>query len=724
MKKMSVTIFAAITLSVGIIHAADTVPFKTGTITLESLLDEMVDRDSQARSPEIRWKSLQASSYNRESVARDKPGWFADSDGISCIRTEEINGKTEWVIMEHDGPGCITKMWTPFFYYSFGDLVGPNIRIYLDGSDTPVVDEGFIELLTRNEWPKSYGKPPQQRNSFQVPSPFSDFTARAGNLYLPVPFAKSCKITLTSKAFYNIINYRGYPEGTAVESFTMERYRAALKKTEATAQELLNSAEPNGASRTVNGIIEPSGNLRMKLEGGGAIRKLEIQLDPQQIEADPSLLRSTVVTMTFDNEQTVWCPLGDFFGSANKLNLFNTWTRTVTADGKMLCRWMMPYREGALVELRNLGKQAHRASLSAVVDSWKWDPRSMYFHASWRSDDIQPGNILSDWNFIDIQGEGVLIGDQWTVLSPSNGWWGEGDEKIYVDVAWDQKFPTHFGTGTEDYYGWAGGRTPTKQDVFSTPFLANISVGSTSADNPRGFNICTRQRALDAIPFAERLRFDMEASPGTGIRKATDALGYSAVIWWYARPGATPNPKPLPVEAAKPIVTFEDLVQSVGQAVAATAPAKKIKGALEFENLSPSAKSPGLSAGSQRPSQAFNPDEVWSNGKHFFVAGRKVGDFVEFRFTERFKPVVLELYLTKSYDFGIVELSVNGKKMPEKIDLYAPEPVVTEPLRIGPVEPVDNAVTLRVELVGRNPLARGNGSYMGLDCVVLKDLDE
>ncbi len=68
---------------------------------------------------------------------------------------------------------------------------------------------------------------PKQENAFQVPSPFAGHIARAGNLFLPIPFARGCKVTLSSKAFYNIVNYRGYPKGTPVETFTMAAYRAA-----------------------------------------------------------------------------------------------------------------------------------------------------------------------------------------------------------------------------------------------------------------------------------------------------------------------------------------------------------------------------------------------------------------------------------------------------------------------------------------------------------------
>jgi len=184
----------------------------------------------------------------------------------------------------------------------------------------------------------------------------------------------------------------------------------------------------------------------------------------------------------------------------------------------------------------------------------------MYFCANWRPDEIVPGTPFQDWNFIDIAGQGVYVGDAWTVLNIEDGWWGEGDEKIYVDDAWEQGFPTHFGTGTEDYYGWAGGVNPTRADEFDEPFIANVRVGGLGqARLTRGYNICTRTRSLDAIPFTRRLRFDMEASFGTQMRQPWDLLGYSAVTFWYARPGAICNRGPQPQKAAKPIVSMPQL---------------------------------------------------------------------------------------------------------------------------------------------------------------------
>ena len=63
-------------------------------VNLTTLLNEMVDREQITRFPESGYQCLQACSYNRESVSPDKPGWFADSDGINFIRIEENSGQT------------------------------------------------------------------------------------------------------------------------------------------------------------------------------------------------------------------------------------------------------------------------------------------------------------------------------------------------------------------------------------------------------------------------------------------------------------------------------------------------------------------------------------------------------------------------------------------------------------------------------------------------------
>jgi alpha-L-fucosidase 2 len=514
-------------------------------VTLPSLLAEMTDRDAVARYPQPEYRCLQASSYNRASTNRNQPdqtvtGWFADSDGLGFIRTEVIAGRQEWVIMEHEGPGCLTKLWTPYFYYGFDDLKGPNIRIYLDGQAEPVLDESLIELVT--------GK-----GSFRPP--FSSQTTRAGDSYLPIPFAKSCKVTMAKKPFYYIINYRAYPEGTRAESFTRARYETAARVREKAAEALTELPDTSKGAVRNSALLQAGGELAIPLRPGPrAVRQFTVRL-PGAV-TNSAALRSTVIAMTFDEEETSWCPIGDFFCSADALHQLRTWQRTTDEDGTMVCRWVMPYREKAELRVLNLGDKPVELALQIDLARWRWDERSLHFHANWRPDDVVPGTPFQDWNYIDIRGKGVFVGDAWTVLNIQGSWWGEGDEKIYVDDAWDRGFPTHFGTGTEDYYGWAGGEVPTRKDEFSVPFLANVRVGGLDGFTT-GFNICTRTRSLDAIPFRERIVFDMESSFGTDIRNPWNLLGYSAVTFWYARPGATHNRPALPAVAARPIMSLE-----------------------------------------------------------------------------------------------------------------------------------------------------------------------
>jgi hypothetical protein len=516
-------------------------------ISLKALLREMTDPAAVAQFPEPAYRCLQASSYNRASTNRNQPnqdttGWFADSDGVGFIRVETNHARREWVLMEHEGPGCITRMWTPFFYYDFNNRVGPNVRIYLDGSAKPVIDEPLIALV---------------RGEGTFRPPLAVATARAGDSYVPIPFGRSCKITMTAKSFYFLINYRAYWQGTKVETFALDGYRAATEELNRAGRELASRPDPNRGALQRTAELRPGRLLDLKLPAGGnAVRQFAVRL-PGAVTNTASL-RSTVLAMTFDGEETVWCPVGDFFCSADSLHPLRTWQRDVAVDGTMVGRWVMPYRKGGALRLLNLGSQTVTAQLRAEVAPWRWDARSMHFHANWRPDEMVPGTPFRDWNFIDAHGQGVYVGDAWTVLNIQGSWWGEGDEKIYVDEAWDNGFPTHFGTGSEDYYGWAGGEVPTRKDEFSVPFLSNARVGGLDGYTT-GYNICTRTRSLDAIPFTQRLVFDMESSFGTDLRNPWNLLGYSATTFWYARPGATHNRPPQPALAAKPIYSVGDL---------------------------------------------------------------------------------------------------------------------------------------------------------------------
>lgn len=655
-------------------------------VTIASVLKEMVDRDKISQFPESNYKTLQASTYNRESVSPNLPGWFADGDGLGFIRTEVINGKTEWVIMEDHGPGCIAKIWAVCFYYGLDNVTGANIKIYLDGNKEPVINTNFFNLVQGKDF---------------IESPFGETSTRAGNLYFPIPYAKSCKITMDNKAFYNIINYRKYPKGTAVETFTMEQFNNTKALRSSVGKELVRPTNATGNAIEKTQTIAAGNTLTIDLpKGNNAVKQLEITIKNK--ENIPNLLRSVVLTANFDKEQTIWTPVGDFFNNVGKQQPYIMWEREVSKQGNMICRWVMPYQKEGTISLKNLANTSAEVSIKVITAPTAWKKNSMYFHATWRMDEPYPTFPLFDWNLIEAQGKGVIVGDEFTALNPSEGWWGEGDEKIYVDDDFKRNFPSHFGTGTEDYYGWAGGVVPTPKDEFSKPFLGNIIVGE---QNAMGYNVCSRTRVLDAIPFEKRIKFDMEASCGT--RSSWFFLQYTQTTFWYAIPGVKHNRLPLPEMAAKTLPTLQELKSKVESAK------KKqyvVDGAVEAELYKVSSKSNNII-------ENLEEFSIWgeiSNGKMLNLWFEKADDYAEFKITEQFEKSKLQMCTTVGPTCGAFDIYVNGiKKATQNFNTHH-SGMVTPLIQLGECEPVDNAFTIRLVYTGKPTNAEGNRKQYGL----------
>ena len=656
-------------------------------LKLGDFLDELTDKTRLAQFPEPFYQSLQASSYNRESIKRNQSGWFADSDGIGFIRTEQIGNHKEWVVMEHNGPGVITKMWAPYFYLGgLDDLEGPDIHIYLDGSSIPVISENYFKLITG-------------RGSF--PSPLAQQTARAGNSYFPIPYAKSCKITFTQKPFYHIINYRAYSPKVKIESFTRYTLESYRSKINSISSVLNNLPKQSIVTKSKSDqTLMPAESMILEVKGTQAINNFEIKLDPKQIQKKPELLRNLVLKADFDSQNTIWVPLGDFFCSANAINPMKTWTRIVESSGYFQSSWIMPFKTDAKLSILNLGKTPVKIEYFKLsTQQWKWNDQSMYFYTTWRPDELVQGSNFSDWNFLEVKGKGVLVGDAWTVLNPDFGWWGEGDEKIYVDKDWENLFPSHFGTGTEDYYGWAGGENPSKDDIFSQPFLANVVVGSATPKrrDVRGFNICTRIRSLDAIPFNNHLVFDMEASPGVDIRNPWDYLGYSSVVFWYGATQASHNRPPQQNKAQAPIMTLTEIdalknkIKSDNGSFAGAIEVQSLKSSISHDNIQMSVID----------SQDSNISKYYNNGNYQLINCSEEEGWVEYLISEQFTPAHIKIQFIDNKTTGWVQCIINGQKAGDKIVFDQGKQKTATTLDLGTHKPISNEFRLRV-LMGKD----------------------
>lgn len=497
-------------------------------ISITSLLREMTDREVLTRFPNPMYKLHQASSWDRTQTSpKDTSTWFGNKDYNNFIREERVQGRTEYVIMEANGPGAITRWWIP----QAADMRSTTLRIYLDGKTDPVIEEPYLDFMNGSsfvKWPFAFTSSDEKDAKQQYSMPVGHHKQMGADMYFPIPFAKNCKVTLDGwKPFYYAINYRLYDSETKVISFSKEKCESSTDFISATSAILLAQPVPANDTLSLTQRLEPGGTLELDLpQGGGkAIRSIQLHIHAKE---NKQKNRAAVLQLVFDGEQTVWSPVSEFFGGGVYAKPVKNYDIGVTESGLMRVDWMMPYKTNGKVILKNFGMEPIDAELSISVIDYTWDSRSMYFHADWHEEAPLKSPRFKDWNYVTIRGKGIYVGDVLTIYSEPKGWYGEGDEKIYID---GEEFPSHLGTGTEDYYGYAWGMA----NFFSSPFLSAPDRDARGKADWRGYNTVARIRHLDAISFGKSLKVDMEAW------HPTPGVSYSVTSFWYGLPGASDN---------------------------------------------------------------------------------------------------------------------------------------------------------------------------------------
>jgi hypothetical protein len=638
------------------------VSLQAETISLSTLLDEMVDRNTVTRFPDPAFVCLQASSYDR-AAKNPAENWFANSDASQFLREETNNNRKEWVLMDADGPGTIVRFWITAGHYK------TTVRVYLDNNTTPTIETNISNLVGGN---------------FLVDSPLSEETARGRNLYLPIPYAKHCKITVdempTQKNLYYQINYRRYSDNTPVETFAPENLQPLKEKIDKITKTLLTAGEafvnlpPDSPQKTFtvpkDGIPLPLFE-KVSLPNGGAVQQIVFK-----INSNPeTTLRNTVLSITFDGKETVWVPLGDFFGGGVGLNPYKSWYSRIEKDGTLIALWRMPFKETVEASLINYGTEDVNITLiSFWAKKYEWNQQSMYFHADWRQQrqiETVAGKGTLDWNYVKLHGKGVFVGDVLSVVNRNPAWWGEGDEKIYVD---GESFPSHFGTGTEDYYGYAW-CTPT---FFDSPFHFQ-----PRAEGPNNYGNTTngRVRLLDAIPFTKDFRFDMEVW-----HWAKTKIDYSVVTFWYGFDATT-------------VTDFQSRPVQIAEVQAPVAYQTPLF--LDF----PGFHIEKFPTGGKLQSQNMERYKtgLWNNNDQLWWTDAKIGHKLELLLTaEKDGTHKLVAELTKAKDYGIVQFYLNNEKIGQPIDLYNPEVMPTGEIVLGSVELKAGSYPVVMEITGKN----------------------
>ncbi|MCG3122623.1 MAG: hypothetical protein GIKADHBN_01015 [Phycisphaerales bacterium] len=459
-----------------------------------------------------------------------------------------------------------------------------------------------------------------------------------------------------------------------------------------------NSPDPN--SNADNRWVKPGETFTIAdLKGPGIIRHLWFTFaepGPSWLAKDGAADHSQIVLrMYWDGaaEPAVEAPFGDFFaaGFGRRAEIVSL-PVIVQGGDSYNSFWPMPFHTSARITVTNEGDKP-LAALYYQVDYTaepKLPPDTMYFCAQYRQE--FPTQLGTDYLIADIEGRGKYVGTVMSVRSRSPQWFGEGDEKFYVDGA---RAPTLVGTGTEDYFLNAWGM---EKGCF--PYYGVTQLDGWLGDLGNKGTMY-RWHIADPVEFQRSLRLTIEhagwmSEDETSTGKVEGFVeredDFATVAFWYQQ-GQPRRFTTLPTMADRRLPSIDRVIEGKDLLERSTAVDAELS----------------LQAGSP-----------WTGAGQVFVNGTREGSSVEFTFNVpgEGKPHQPVAVLTTSYDYGIYRLIVDGRPIGPDFDGYSKLVEVQEViLGAEPLTPGEH--TLRIECVGRNDASKGY--KFGVDSIRLRE---
>lgn len=122
--------------------------------------------------------------FTAHRVSSNNPDLNSNDDSFRPIPGETV------VLADLEGPGVVTHLWMTIAQNEYGWPRLLRLRIYYDGSETPSVDAPIGDFFAVGNGNEGEVESLMVRNSS---------SGRARNCYWPMPFRKSCKITVTNE---------------------------------------------------------------------------------------------------------------------------------------------------------------------------------------------------------------------------------------------------------------------------------------------------------------------------------------------------------------------------------------------------------------------------------------------------------------------------------------------------------------------------------------------
>ncbi len=533
------------------------------------LINRLHDMEYLATPPSPGENSGSFSSYDRRARYDEETNlyeeWDANGDGTGFIREE---GESI-VVFEKDGPGVIWRVWSAL-------ALDGHIKIYVDHEEVPIVDmrfSDFFEQIVEDgiELPKGLPGYP----SINLPN-LMPTLSRGRNRWIPIPYQKHCKIVFEKDwGMYYHFTYTSFPGDVLVPKFD-----GIHRKTETIALAEADRIVGNRGFGRKHYPDEISVQNKMKLgagksknvstiSGNRAITHFNISYDINRLNTESNrkeFIENIWLKVTWDDDAiaAVMVPLGLFFGTYP--DVYPNRTIPMGAlPGYLYSNWYMPFSKKAKIELINRGNQKQELQIQ-IIHTPLTEPADnlLRFHSKWHDgrfkEEVQSLGREKDWPLLVTKGKGRFCGltlhiqNEWEEPGKPTvnwwygkydarniwWWWGEGDEKFYVD---GEKFPSTFGTGSEDYIGYAWSAEP----AFAL-FDSGFASQPFTAIDGNGHTIVSRLHVSDNIPFQksftaaiDKYKDDKWGDKEQGCVECPNICLFQVVAYWYLVPGQADN---------------------------------------------------------------------------------------------------------------------------------------------------------------------------------------
>jgi len=440
------------------------------------------------------------------------------------------------------------------------------------------------------------------------------------------------------------------------------------------------------------------------LEGPGVVTHIWLTVAANEY-GWPRLLR---LRAYYDDSPTpsIDAPVGDFFGVGHgfERSINSVMVRNSSSGRSRNSYWHMPFKRRMRITITNEGRR-RVSNLYYHVD-WKKVPSlpadTMYFHARYRQ--ALPTAAGKPYEIFSATGQGHYVGTVLNIVQNEAGWFGEGDEKFYVDGS---TTPAIEGTGTEDYFNDAWSFRTDDALYTGVPIAEGTGVGARLG--------AYRWHVVDPVPFRRSLRFDIEHAgwtykPDGSVRSAFEERAdlFSSVAFWYQRG----------VAADQPVVPYGSRRLPIGNARQ-----------IEVEQRASEAVA-------ERGKVSVQPEVFWSKDLLFFEAegpGSSITIPFDVPDDGRYELVA---QLAHAPDYGTYTVELDGQSTASsaalehepganmgdkgRIDPYFNEIYVAEDHLIGWASLKRGRHTLRFVCVGKN--SASSGFNLGIDTLVLARL--